>query len=149
MKTYNYYGSEHSLFVKNHLYKGVETIQDLYDALTHSWSKETCTSRLRHKWSETDYTCGQCAITAFIVQDIFGGDIHEIPLETGGVHCFNLVDGKAVDLASEQFGDRVKDLDYQGATIQNREFRMLEPEKKDRYELLKSNLTTYLSNNQN
>ncbi len=146
---YNYYGKEHQILVKNRLYEGIENIHDLYDALTHSWSRETCTSRLRHKWNETDYTCGQCAITAFLVQDIFGGDIYEIPLESGGVHCFNLIDGVAVDLASEQFGDRVKDLDYQGATLQDREFRMLEPEKKDRYELLKSNLTTYLSNNKN
>lgn len=145
--TYNYYGAEHQILLKNHLYNGVENIHQLYDALTHCWTKETCTSRLRHKWSEQDYTCGQCAITAFIVQDVFGGDIYEVPLETGGVHCFNIVDGKAVDLASEQFGDKVKDLDYAHATIQDREFRMQEPEKKERYELLKSNLTTYLSNN--
>ena len=144
---YKYYGQEHQLFVKNRLYKGVETIHDLYDALLHSWTRETCTSRLRHKWNEQDYTCGQCAITAFIVQDIFGGDIYEVPLENGGVHCFNIVDGKAVDLASEQFGDKVKDLDYAHATKQNRKLRMQEPEKQDRYEKLKSNLTTYLSNN--
>ena len=144
---YKYYGQEHQLFVKNRLYKGVETIHDLYDALIHSWTRETCTSRLRHKWNEQDYTCGQCAITAFIVQDIFGGDIYEVPLENGGVHCFNIVDGKAVDLASEQFGDKVKDLDYAHGTKQNRELRMQEPEKKDRYERLKANLTTYLSNN--
>ena len=144
---YKYYGQEHQLFVKNRLYKGVETIHDLYDALIHSWTRETCTSRLRHKWNEQDYTCGQCAITAFIVQDIFGGDIYEVPLENGGVHCFNIVDGKAVDLASEQFGDKVKDLDYTHATKQNRELRMQEPEKQDRYERLKANLTTYLSSN--
>ena len=144
---YNYYGAEHQIAVKNHLYKGVENIHQLYDALTHSWTRETCTSRLRHKWSDEDYTCGQCAITAFIVQDIFGGDIYEVPLENGGVHCFNIVDGLSVDLASEQFGDKVKDLDYTHATLQDREFRMQEPEKAERYEKLKSNLTAYLSNN--
>ena len=144
---YNYYGAEHQIAVKNHLYKGVENIHHLYDALTHSWTRETCTSRLRHKWSDEDYTCGQCAITAFIVQDIFGGDIYEVPLENGGVHCFNIIDGLSVDLASEQFGDKVKDLDYAHATLQDREFRMQEPEKAERYEKLKSNLTAYLSNN--
>lgn len=149
MTTYNYYGANHQIKVKNRLYKGVENIHDLYNALTHSWTRETCTSRLRNKWTKEDYTCGQCAITAFLVQDIFGGDIYEVPLENGGVHCFNIIDGMAVDLASEQFGDKVKDLDYAHATIQDREFRMKEPEKKDRYELLKSNLTTYLSNNKN
>ena len=147
--TYNYYGAEHKLLVKNAIYKGLENIHDLYDALTHCWTRETCTARLRDKWTKEDYTCGQCAITAFIVQDIFGGDIYEVPLENGGKHCFNIVDGVSVDLASEQFGVRVKDLDYAHATIQDREFRMQEPEKKERYELLKTNLTTYLSNNKN
>ena len=144
---YNYYGAKHQIAVKNHLYKGVENIHQLYDALTHSWTRETCTSRLRHKWSDKDYTCGQCAITAFIVQDIFGGNIYEVPLENGGVHCFNIIDGLSVDLASEQFGDKVKDLDYAHATLQDRESRMQEPEKAERYEKLKSNLTAYLSNN--
>lgn len=149
-KAYNYYGAEHEINVENCLYDGIKNIHDLYDALVKSWSRETCTQRLRHKWTKEDYTCGQCAITAFVVQDIFGGDIYEIPLESGGVHCFNLIDGKAVDLASEQFGDKAKDLDYtNNIALQDREFRMLEPGKKDRYELLKSNLKNYLDSTKN
>ncbi len=147
-KAYNYYGAEHKINVKNCLYDGIKNIHDLYDALVKSWSRETCTQRLRHKWTKEDYTCGQCAITAFVVQDIFGGDIYEIPLESGGVHCFNLIDGVAVDLASEQFGDKAKDLDYtNNIALQDRELRMLQPGKKERYELLKSNLKAYLDGN--
>lgn len=144
-KNYEYFGHQHHLEVKNHLYKGVENIHDLYDALTHCWSAETCTSRLRHHWNEQNVTCGQCAITAFIVQDLFGGEIYEIPLESGGVHCYNLVDGKAVDLASEQFGDKAKDLVYDNKNLQDRALRMQEPEKEARYLALKRNLSAYTS----
>lgn len=140
-KQYFYYGWEHNLPVKNHLYNGIETMHDLYDVLAECWSVETCTSRLRHHWSKDNITCGQCAITAFVVQDLFGGDIYEIPLENGGVHCYNLVDGVAVDLASEQFGDKAKDLVYDNKNLQDRTMRMLEPEKAERYANLLKNLT--------
>ena len=142
-KRYFYYGWEHNLPVKNHLYKSIENLHDLYDVLTNCWSVETCTSRLRHHWSKDNVTCGQCAITAFIVQDLFGGDIYEIPLAGGGVHCYNLVDGVAVDLASEQFGDKAKDLVYDNKNLQDRPFRMLEPEKEARYVALLKNVKAY------
>ncbi len=145
-KEYLYYGAEHQLEVKNHLYKGIENIRDLYDVLTHCWTRETCTSRLRDKWSETNITCGQCAITAFVVQDLFGGEIYEIPLENGGVHCYNLVDGKAVDLASEQFGDKAKDLIYDNRHLQDRPLRLQDTEKQQRYSTLLKNLKSYTDN---
>ena len=85
-KQYLYYGAEHHLEVKNHLYKGVTNIHELYDVLLKCWTRETCTERLRHVWSEQNKTCGQCSITAFLVQDLFGGEIYEIPLDNGGVH---------------------------------------------------------------
>ena len=54
-------------------YPGVYTVEDLYDALTRSWCLETCAPRLRHLWSPEDMTVGQCSVTAFLAQDIFGG----------------------------------------------------------------------------
>ena len=75
------------------------------------------------------------------MQDLFGGEIYEIPLDNGGVHCYNLVDGVAVDLASEQFGDKAKDLNYDNKNLQDRAMRMLEPEKAERYANLLKNLT--------
>ena len=81
-KACNYYGAEHEINVENCLYDGIENIHDLYNALVKSWSRETCTQRLRHKWTKEDYTCGQCAITAFVVQDIFGKTIQHDDLET-------------------------------------------------------------------
>ena len=47
----------------------------------------------------------------------------------------------AVDLASEQFGDKAKDLVYDNKNLQDRAMRMLEPEKAERYANLLKNLT--------
>ena len=98
----SYYNHGHTeIKAVNQLYKGIETPDDLYEALLHCWTRETCTARLRNKYSESNKTAGQCAITAFLVQDIFGGEIRE--LDTGrGLHCYNVIDGVAIDLTSEE-----------------------------------------------
>ena len=56
----------------NKEYKGIKTPQDLYDALLKIWCEYTCAPRLREEWSRENITLGQCSITAFLVQDIFG-----------------------------------------------------------------------------
>ena len=63
-------------------YKGIHTPIDLYDALTHIWCADTCAPRLRDGWTEDNKTLGQCSITAFLAQDIFGGD----PVQERAVH---------------------------------------------------------------
>ena len=59
-------------------YKGIDSPIDLYNALTNIWCVETCAPRLRASWSKDNMTLGQCSITAFLVQDIFGGDVYGI-----------------------------------------------------------------------
>lgn len=136
-----YYNNGHKeICAINNLYKGIENPDDLYSALLNCWTRETCTERLRNKYSDTNKTAGQCAITAFLVQDIFGGDIYE--LDTGrGLHCYNVINGVAIDLTSEQFGEDAATLSYENNPIQpDREVRMKQTQKKERYELLKKNL---------
>ena len=142
-----YYNPHHNeIKAANKIYSGIETPDDLYDALTHCWTCETCTERLRDKWSETNKTAGQCAITAFLVQDIFGGEIHE--METlHGKHCYNVIDGIAIDLTSEQFGADAASLNYKDNPLQpDRELRMGQTHKRERYELLKKNLEAWCEN---
>ena len=94
---------------------------------------------LRDKWSEDNKTVGQCAITAFLVQDIFGGEVRGIEREDGNYHCYNVVAGKVFDLTSEQFGD--EELVYADTDpIQSREEHFKREEKKERYEYLKNKL---------
>ncbi len=139
-----YYNAGHTeLKAVNKIYAGIETPDDLYNALLHCWTRETCTARLRDKYSESNKTAGQCAITAFLVQDIFGGEIREMTTKHG-LHCYNVIDGVAIDLASEQFGEEAKNLVYQNNPLQPpREERMAQPGKRERYELLKKNLVAW------
>lgn len=127
--------------VQNNIYKGIETPLDLYDVLSTIWCADTCAPRLRTKWTQENRTLGQCSITAFLAQDIFGGEVYG--MATGnGVHCYNVVDGYTFDLTSEQFGDEAGKLCYEGNEIQDRESAMhfAKEEKRQRYESLKAAL---------
>ena len=140
MNTYGFYGWEAAGAVKARTgeYPGIETPRDLYNMLWNVWTKETCTPRMRADWSEDNRTLGQCAITAFLAQDIFGGRIWGIPQEDGGWHCFNAVGECVFDLTSEQFGG--KELNYTFRYEQLRHDHFMREEKRDRYEALKAAL---------
>ena len=112
--------------------------RELYDLLLGCWRADTCAPRMRDEWSPLNPTKGQCSITAFIVQDLFGGDVLGIPLGDGNYHCFNVVGDCVFDLTSEQFGDKV--LDYSNAVPQQRATHFAKEEKHRRYLLLLSRL---------
>ena len=111
-------------------YKGIEDPRQLYDALKNIWCEYTCAPRLREEWSPDNITLGQCSITAFLAQDIFGGEVYGILREGGNYHCYNAVGEYKFDLTSEQFGDEV--LDYSTNPVQTREVHFAKQEKKER-----------------
>ena len=122
-------------------YRGIDTPQTLYDVLCGIWCEYTCAPRLRSKWSKENVTLGQCSITAFLVQDIFGGKVYGVLRPGGNYHCFNVVGGAVFDLTSEQFGD--EKLDYSNAREQLREEHFSKTEKLERYEYLRAQLKKY------
>jgi hypothetical protein len=119
-------------------YKGIGTPYDLYDALAEIWCEYTCAPRLRESWSKGNMTLGQCSITAFLVQDIFGGKVYGILRPGGNYHCYNVVDGVVFDLTSEQFGG--EKLNYENNPEQFREIHFAKTEKHERYEYLRKAL---------
>ncbi len=119
-------------------YKGINDPRDLYDMLSEIWCAETCAPRMRENWSVDNKTLGQCSITAFLVQDIFGGKVYGIERAGGNYHCYNVIGDCAFDLTSEQFGDEV--LDYTNNPEQFREVHFAKEEKRQRYEFLKKKL---------
>ena len=130
---YGFYGSAEALKVrgKNGALKGISTPCDVYDVLSGIWCRETCAPRMRDQWTPENRTYGQCSITAFLVQDIFGGEVKGVLLDDGNYHCYNVVDGHVFDLTSEQF-DRA--LTYSpDDKIQRREDHFRKEEKKERY----------------
>ena len=140
MGNYRFYGWEQATVpAQSGDYPGIGTPQQLYDVLAGGiWQADTCAPRLRDGWSEDNRTLGQCSITAFLVQDIFGGRVYGILRPGGNYHCYNAVDGHVFDLTSEQFGGEV--LSYQDNPEQFREVHFAKEEKRLRYELLKARL---------
>lgn len=139
---YNFYGWENA-YAKpvNNLYPQIKSPSDLYDKLSEIWCAETCAPRLRDKWTKENKTKGQCSVTAFLAQDIFGGKVYGIPMEGGNFHCYNVIGDCLFDLTSEQFGEDAKKLVYENNPEQFREVHFAKEEKRLRYELLKKKLT--------
>ena len=93
---------------------------------------------MRKRWPTEHPSWGQCSITSFLAQDIFGGTVYGVPLPEGGFHCYNVVDGRVFDLTSEQFGDR--SLSYENNPVQDRRVHFADENKYMRYGLLKQAL---------
>lgn len=99
-----FYGEEYSaLKRKKEGHPKLSTLGDLYSILRCAWSKETAYPSCQAEWVESDPSYGQCAITAMLVYDMFGGTIHRIRVDGGGTHYFNKIDGHYIDLTIEQF----------------------------------------------
>lgn len=134
---YKFYGWETADVVPQDLqYSMIHNPRELYDILSGIWCAETCAPRMRADWSKDNMTLGQCSITAFLVQDIFGGEVRGILRPGGNYHCYNVVGDCIFDLTSEQFGDEV--LDYSDNPVQLREVHFSKEEKRLRYEYLKA-----------
>ena len=114
------------------------TPKDYYDLLSNIWSKDSCAPGMRDKWSIDNKTLGQCSITAFLMQDLYGGEVYGIPLGDGNYHCYNKVCDTIFDLTSEQFLGVT--LDYSNSILQSREEHFKKEEKKLRYLNLKNEL---------
>ena len=73
------------------------------------WSSETCDPLALDEWSPETPARGQCAVTALIVQELFGGELllAEVHYPDGsrqGLHYWNrLGNGLELDLTREQF----------------------------------------------
>ena len=113
----------------------IRTPLDLYNILLRFWCADTCAPRMRDKWTKDNPTLGQCSITAFLVQDLFGGEVYGVLREGGNYHCYNKVVEFIFDLTSEQFGD--EKLVYDCSIPQSREVHFAKQEKYLRYEFLK------------
>ena len=139
MTEYEFYGWE-TADIKDS--RGM-TPRDYYDLLSGLWCAQTCAPRMRDKWTHGNKTLGQCSITAFLMQDIYGGIVRGILRPDGNYHCFNVVGDCVFDLTSEQFGD--EKLNYDGCPEQSREVHFAKTEKRERYEYLKSLLVGELN----
>src|ERR1700722_2259411 len=84
------------------------TLEALQAAIRASWSLETCDPTDAAEWTPANPSRGQCAVTALVVHDLFGGQLleAEVHFHDGsrqGFHYWNRLAGVDVDLTREQF----------------------------------------------
>jgi len=148
--SYNFYGWENAdVKPVNNKYDKINSPKELYDILSYIWCEQTCAPRMRDKWNKDNKTLGQCSITAFLFQDIFGGKVYGILRPDGNYHCYNVVGDCCFDLTSEQFGEEAKYLVYKDNPEQFRDVHFSKTEKKERYEYLKNLLENKLTSKNN
>ncbi|SKB71482.1 hypothetical protein SAMN06296386_104135 [Lachnospiraceae bacterium] len=136
---YKFWGNENAdMKPVSDEFQKIKDPKDMYDILSEIWCAETCAPRMRTDWTPENKTLGQCSITAFLAQDVFGGKVYGIKRPGGNFHCYNVIGDCAFDLTSEQFGD--EKLDYTDNPEQFREVHFAKEEKKARYEFLKRSL---------
>lgn len=142
----SYYGiefGEEITRLKEDSSKIIQTLNDLFLWLLDSWKKETAypSSQKDPLYNlENDPTYGQCAITATLVYDLFGGSIHRIKVEGGGTHYFNKINGHFIDLTSDQFSLYGIGVNYQDNTEIKRSYCNTNENTKMRYHMLAKNL---------
>ena len=140
--SYQFWGWEHAdAPAITEEYPGIHNPRQLYDALSKLWCADTCAPRMRKDWTKENPTLGQCSITAFLAQDIFGGKVYGVLRPGGNYHCYNVIGDWRFDLTSEQFGGEA--LDYEKNPEQLRDVHFAKEEKRQRYEALKAALKTY------
>jgi ADP-ribose pyrophosphatase YjhB (NUDIX family) len=93
------------------------TLDELEKATRRAWSRWTADPADHYRWSPENPASGQCASTALVVHDAYGGELIETDVycadgSSSGFHYSNrLPDGRTIDLSVEQFreGERLAD----------------------------------------
>ena len=114
----------------------IEKPEDIRPYLKRAWRAET--SMAPKDWSSDNPAVGQCAVTALIVQDLFGGGLLRGDI-VGGTHYWNrLPGGREIDLTAEQF-DTVPLIS--NVQLRSREYVLSYPATGARYRRLLTNLS--------
>ena len=141
-----YYGEEFgdTIQVKNSVYEEIKTLNGLFGILLKCWDKETAYPASQADYiKDNDPTYGQCAITAIIVNDMFGGTIHKIKIEDGGTHYFNKIEGHYIDLTRDQFDLYNIDIDYEPNEEVTKEYCLNDDDTLKRYNLLNQKIKKF------
>src|SRR6266536_2808330 len=102
------------------------------EALAHSWSRQT--SAEPDGWSEHSPARGQCAVTALVIQDLFGGELLRCDAGPTSHYWNRLPSGREVDLTRHQFG-----VDFRPRQVEtrSRDYVLSFPDTRARYTALR------------
>lgn len=144
----SYYGIEYTSGIqrKNGKDRAISSIDQLFGILLEVWCKDTAYPSCQSDYDRNnDPTYGQCAITATLVYDMFGGTIHKIRVNGGGTHYFNRVENHYIDLTRDQFDLYDIDVDYDQNEVVPREYCGRNADTHKRYQLLVHLVSQWLS----
>lgn len=144
---YYFYGDDQRLIECSPVpqFPGISNLMELFAVLEQCWSRETAHPSSQADWVENDPSYGQCAITAMLVHDMFGGSIHKIRVSGGGTHYFNKLNGKYADLTREQFDLYHLSVEYEPNEEIPREFCGRNKNTLMRYRQLQRNIICFLN----
>ncbi len=114
-----------------------EKIEQIQSTLEQCWDLQTCSPKAKANWSEQNKAMGQCAITAILIAEMFGGKLAKNDLNN---HLWNILpDGSQHDFSRTQF---LNDVNLTVDHITNPEEQLNHPRgsearTKERFELLK------------
>jgi hypothetical protein len=115
------------------------TERELSVALTRGWSRTTSYDPAR--WSENNSAWGQCAVSALIVQDLWGGELL-LGKINGIEHYWNrLSENKEIDFTRSQF-DHIESLE--GPMYVDRDYVLSFPATRRRYRQLRRSVLSHL-----
>jgi hypothetical protein len=105
--------------------------EDIARAAKRAWARETSAAA---EWTTKEPELGQCAVTALLVQDAYGGVLKRA-LVNSVSHYWNEVDGQVVDLTRAQFE---APLSIEGEIERERDYVLSNEATAARYALLKN-----------
>ena len=110
--------------------------------LNQAWCAETA----QGFWRADCPSLNQCAVTALVVQDYFGGDLLRCKMTNGNSHYWNrFPDGTEHDFTEDQFAyisDQPLKNNY---IVRNREYVLSFPDTLARYNILKKRINSLLT----
>lgn len=107
------------------------TLNELVAILEMVWSRDTSADPAN--WSDASRASGQCAVTALVVQDYFGGSLRRGEVDTVSHYWNVLASGDEVDLTRHQFPE---DVDLTNIEPRTREYVLSHEETARRYDEL-------------
>lgn len=104
-------------------------------ALSKAWGQDTAYHKDAPNWTYDNPALGQCAITALLFNEYFGGTIYSGISESGIVHYWNRKCGIKIDLTKQQFNTKLK---FSNIKLWNREELLSTGNVAERYDTLKN-----------
>lgn len=112
-------------------------------ALSKAWGQDTAYHKDAPFWTPTNPALGQCAITALLINEFFGGKIYSGISSKGIVHYWNRICGIKIDLTKQQFKSKLK---FSNVKHWERDELLLTGNVAERYNLLRERTLTAYKN---